>query len=191
MLVDYQIANAIKLKQIVIEPYNRENLNPNSYDVTLANEICEIKVLDGKCIDPKLSTQENIESGNIELCSDTIGEHGYILEPNKFYLASSIEYTESHNHAPMLEGKSSLARWGMEIHRTAGFGDVGFCGTWTLEITVTLPLKVYAGMKIGQLCWMPTLGDSLPLIPYDRKKDSKYSRQKGITLSSMHENFKK
>ena len=88
-----------------------------------------------------------------------IPDEGMILLPHRFYLGVTQEYTETHSHVPFLEGKSSIGRLGIDIHATAGKGDIGFCNTWTLEISVKQPVRVYAGMPIGQLIYFEVSGD--------------------------------
>ncbi len=90
------------------------------------------------------------------------------MQPQQFYLGVTAEYTETHSHVPFLEGKSSTGRLGIDIHATAGKGDVGFCGNWTLEISVKLPVRVYAGMPVGQLIYFPV--DGAIEIKYNQKK---------------------
>ncbi len=87
-----------------------------------------------------------------------IPEEGFVLEPNTLYLGVTAEYTESHAHVPFLEGKSSTGRLGIDIHATAGKGDVGFCNAWTLEISCIQPVRIYAGMPIGQLIYFAVEG---------------------------------
>ena len=94
-----------------------------------------------------------------------------------------MEYTETHAHVPFLEGKSSTGRLGIDIHATAGKGDVGFCGNWTLEISVKQPVKVYKGMPIGQLIYFPVEGEIN--VKYDQKKNAKYSHQPDRPIESM------
>ena len=87
-----------------------------------------------------------------------IPEDGYVLEPGNLYLGVTEEYTETHIHIPFLEGKSSVGRLGIDIHATAGKGDVGFCNHWTLEISVSMPVRVYHLMPIGQLIYFEAQG---------------------------------
>jgi dCTP deaminase len=103
--------------------------------------------------------------------------------PDQFYLGVTLEYTETHAHVPFLEGKSSTGRLGIDIHATAGKGDVGFCGNWTLEISVKKPVRVYAGMPIGQLIYFPVQGEIL--VPYNSKKNAKYAGQPNRPVESM------
>ena len=109
-------------KEIVIEPYDPSRLNPNSYNLSLANELLvyENELLDMKTPNPTRHL--------------TIPEEGLVLEPGKLYLGRTNEFTRTDGFVPMLEGRSSTGRLGLFIHVTAGFGDVGFAGYWTLEI---------------------------------------------------------
>lgn len=109
-------------KEIIIEPFDQSRVNPNSYNLTLHNELLvyENHELDMK----KLNPTKRI----------TIPEEGLVLEPNRLYLGRTNEFTKTEGFVPMLEGRSSTGRLGLFIHVTAGFGDVGFAGYWTLEI---------------------------------------------------------
>ncbi|MEI9942640.1 MAG: dCTP deaminase [Chitinophagaceae bacterium] len=124
---------------IKLAPYDRECLGSNSYDVHLGKWLATYRehILDAK----KHNEIEYFE----------MPDEGFVLYPHIFYLGVTLEYTETHAHVPFLEGKSSTGRLGIDIHATAGKGDVGFCGHWTLEISVKQPVKVYHGMPIGQL----------------------------------------
>jgi len=104
-----------------------------------------------------------------------IPEEGMILQPNILYLASTVEYTKTLRHVPILHGKSSLARLGLYIHITAGYGDVGFAGHWTLELCCVQPIKIYAGMKIAQICYHDI--SEMPYTDYANKADAKYKDQ--------------
>jgi dCTP deaminase len=94
-----------------------------------------------------------------------------------------MEYTESHKHVPFLEGKSSVGRLGIDIHATAGKGDVGFCNHWTLEISVKQPIRVYAGMPVGQLIYFTTSGTVE--VPYNVKGSAKYNQRTNMPVESM------
>src|SRR5690606_13856129 len=118
-----------------------------------------------------------------------IPEDGYVLQPDQFYLGVTEEYTETHNHVPFLEGKSSVGRLGIDIHATAGKGDVGFCNYWTLEISVKKPVRVYPNMAIGQLIYFEIKGDVNNY--YNKKSSAKYvGRTNMPTESMMWKNFK-
>jgi dCTP deaminase len=112
-----------------------------------------------------------------------IGEKGFVLEPGTLYLGVTEEYTETHAAVPFLEGKSSIGRLGIDIHATAGKGDVGFCNSWTLEISCVQPVRVYAGMLIGQLIYFLVEGDILNY--YNKKKNAKYIERTTKPVESM------
>ncbi len=171
ILSDKRILEEIEKKTIVIKPYNREKLGSNSYDVHLGKILATYKdaILDAK-------KHNEIEYFNIP-------EEGFVLLPNLLYLGVTLEYTETHAHVPFLEGKSSTGRLGIDIHATAGKGDVGFCGHWTLEISCKIPVKIYAGMPIGQLIYFPVDGEVE--VKYDAKKNAKYSHQPDKPVESM------
>ena len=109
-------------KTIFIEPYTSAQLNPNSYNLRLHNKLLEYD-------DLELDMKKENKAHEI-----IIPEEGFLLEPGKLYLGRTLEYTRTEGLVPMLEGRSSIGRLGMCIHITAGFGDVGFAGFWTLEI---------------------------------------------------------
>jgi len=171
ILSDSEILKFVESKDIVVEPFDRNCLGCNSYDVHLGSKLALYKnrVLDAK------------KHNEIEFFD--IPEEGFVLEPEAFYLGSTAEYTESHKHVPFLEGKSSVGRLGIDIHATAGKGDVGFCNYWMLEISVKQPVRVYAGMPIGQLIFFNVDGDIL--IPYGSKKSAKYNAKTSMPMESM------
>ncbi|MCB0713955.1 MAG: dCTP deaminase [Ignavibacteriae bacterium] len=171
ILTDKEILAAIESGEIVIEPYRRSALGTNSYDVHLGRWLAtyDAEILDAR----KQNTITTFE----------IPQEGFVLTPERFYLGVTVEYTESHKHVPFLEGKSSIGRLGIDIHATAGKGDVGFCNYWTLEISVKQPIRVYAGMPIGQLIYFTTDGDVE--IPYNRKESAKYTERSDKPKESM------
>lgn len=171
ILSDTRILEEIENGTIKIVPYDRECLGSNSYDVHLGKFLATYRdeALDAK----KHNTIDHFE----------IPEEGILLDPKIFYLGVTEEYTETHAHVPFLEGKSSTGRLGIDIHATAGKGDVGFCGNWTLEISVKQPVRVYAGMPIGQLIYFPVDGEIA--IKYNQKKGAKYSGQPNKPVESM------
>lgn len=171
ILSDKSIVAEISKGTIKITPFSINSLGSNSYDVHLGNHLAEYK-------NWELDAKKHNEISHYE-----IPESGIVLIPGKFYLGSTLEYTETHNHVPFLEGKSSTGRLGIDIHATAGKGDIGFCGHWTLEISVKQPVRVYAGMPIGQLIYFSVLGDTL--VKYNQKRDAKYSHQNCKPVESM------
>lgn len=176
VLTDVDILQAIKGGNIVITPFNREQLGSNSYDVTLGKDLL---VYTDEILDSK---KDN------EVHRFTIPEEGFVLMPGVLYLGVTNEYTKSLIHIPDIDGKSSVGRLGIGVHITAGVGDVGFMGHWTLEITVIKPVRVYAGMPIGQIRFYMTLG--VCANPYYMKKNAKYSKQANLPMpSQMWKNF--
>lgn len=159
-------------KDIVITPYSEKQLNPNSYNLRLHNELL---VYQNKVLDMK---KENLADKII------IPPEGLILDPQKLYLGRTLEYTETHSHVPMLEGRSSVGRLGLFIHITAGFGDVGFKGFWTLEIFCVQPIKVYPGVEVCQIYYHTLEGD------YDKYTSGKYQNNKDIQVSMLYKDFK-
>lgn len=125
-----------------------DNIGENYIFVTLGDTL---KVYD----EPVLDTKNPNNSETLE-----ISETGLLLEPNKLYLGRTNEYTKTYGFVPLLSGLTELASLGMEIHITAGFGDNGFEGTWTLEIICANPTIVYPNMPIGRIYYYPLIGDS-------------------------------
>ncbi len=171
ILSDTKIREYIKTKDIIIKPYDDNCLGCNSYDVHLSKFL---KVY----IDDVLDARKDNKTKDIK-----IPKNGFILQPGILYLGSTVEYTESHKHVPFIDGKSSTGRLGISIHVTAGKGDVGFCGHWTLEITVSQPVRIYAGMPIGQLIYYVV--DGKIAVPYNQKKSAKYNSQGEKPMGSM------
>lgn len=176
ILTHTEILKAID-ESIIIKPFCIYDLGSNSYDVHLSKHLAVYK-------DAILDAKSDNELEHFE-----IPEDGFVLQPNVLYLGSTIEYTETHRHVPFLEGKSSTGRLGISIHATAGKGDIGFCGHWTLEISCIQPVRIYAGMPIGQLIYFESQGECLN--PYNEKESAKYSYQGAKPQGSqMFKNFK-
>jgi dCTP deaminase len=121
---------------IVIEPYDERLLNPNSYNLRLHDELI---VYEEIVLDMQRPARFRRYS---------IPPEGFVLNPNQLYLGRTIERTETHNLVPMLEGRSSIGRLGLFVHVTAGIGDIGFCGHWTLEMFAIRPVRIYPGVPI-------------------------------------------
>jgi dCTP deaminase len=171
ILSDAQILQEIEKGTILIEPFYRKNLGTNSYDVHLGKYL-------GTYNDDVLDAKQHNQITTFE-----IPEEGYVLEPGKLYLGVTQEYTETLAHVPFLEGKSSVGRLGIDIHATAGKGDVGFCNTWTLEISVSHKVRVYHNMPIGQLIYFSVHGDIINY--YNQKSTAKYNNKTVKPIESM------
>lgn len=171
ILTDKKILEEIKNGHILIEPFDRQYLGSNSYDVHLGKYLATYN-------DQVLDARLHNEIHHLE-----IPDKGIVIHPGTLYLGVTQEYTETHNHVPFLEGKSSTGRLGINIHATAGKGDVGFCNTWTLEISCTQPVRIYAGMPIGQLIYFSVEGETE--VPYNKKTSAKYTERTIRPVESM------
>ena len=160
ILSDRKILEEVRRGRIVIRPFRPDCLGSNSYDVHLG---------------PYLATYRDGALDALrpnEIDEFRIPPSGFLMVPGQLYLGVTEEYTETHGFVPFLEGKSSVGRLGIDIHSTAGKGDVGFCNYWTLEMSVKLPVRVYAGMPIGQLIYFEVSGEVAH--PYGAKRSAKY-----------------
>ena len=178
ILTDIKILEEMKKGMIVISPFDRKFLGSNSYDVHLGRHLAVYK---SDILDAKVHNQiEHFE----------IPDDGLILLPHRLYLGVTDEYTETRAHVPFLEGKSSIGRLGIDIHATAGKGDIGFCNTWTLEISVKQAVRVYHGMPIGQLIYFEVSGEIGT--SYNAKASAKYNTRTDKPVESMMwKNFQK
>jgi dCTP deaminase len=171
ILADKEILREIEEGNIIVDPFDPTCLGTNSYDVHLGKYLAVYQddVLDAR----KHNTVRDIE----------IPDEGIVLQPGILYLGVTEEYTETHSHVPFLEGKSSVGRLGIDIHATAGKGDVGFCNNWTLEISCVQPVRVYHGMPIGQLIYFEVKGDIENY--YNKKRNAKYVLRTDRPMESM------
>jgi len=158
---------------IIIDPFQEDQLNPNSYNLRLHNEVLVYK-------NPVLDMKAQNEAEKM-----IIPEEGLELETGKLYLGRTVEYTETHNYVPMLEGRSSIGRLGLFIHVTAGFGDVGFSGFWTLEMFCVMPIRIYPLVEICQIFYHSIEGR------FEEYKSDKYQYNKDIQPSMLYKDFEK
>jgi len=176
ILSDARIRQALRERAIVIRPFRPDCLGTNSYDVHLGPYLAVYRspALDARRSNPVREFR--------------IPPEGFVLIPGQLYLGVTEEYTETHGFVPFLEGKSSVGRLGIDIHSTAGKGDEGFCNYWTLEMSVKLPVRVYAGMPVGQLIYFEISGRVQR--SYADKRSAKYRRVSAHpTPSRMYLNF--
>jgi len=185
ILCDHDIKLAVEQNKLGIDPYNLENVQPASYDVSLSNLFQVFLVSNRRFIDPREDQRPNMQ--RIETPEGNV----FVLDPGKFALGSTCEVIRNpHNLVSRLEGKSSLGRLGLVVHATAGYIDPGFEGRITLELfnMASLPILLYPGMKIGQLSFARMTGCAE--IPYgDSRLGSKYQGQMEPTVSLMHKNY--
>lgn len=141
------INKAIAEWHIRIDPFNPRQLNPNSYDVRLGDEVREYLALSrmangARPLDAKLANPT---------VAFRIHEEGILLDPTRGYLMHTVETIWSDRYVPIIDGKSSVGRLFVSVHQTAGYGETGFGGQFTLEVTCVYPVRLYAGMRIGQV----------------------------------------
>ena len=169
MLTGDQIIKNVKAGLIEIDPFDISRVNPNSYNLTLNSKLLvynETTILDFK----KPSTPDTL----------IIPEEGIIIYPGKLYLGRTNERTFTDKYIPNIDGRSSTGRLGVSAHITAGFGDIGFNGTWTLEIVATVPTKIYPNIEFCQICYFSPCGDA------DTKYDGRYQNQIEPTASRSY-----
>jgi len=157
--------------KIVIDPFEESQLNPNSYNLRLHNELLVYT-------DEVLDMRKPNDSKRV-----IIPEEGYVIAPGRVHLARTLERTETHGFVPMLEGRSSIGRLGLFVHVTAGFGDVGFCGYWTLEMFAVQPIRIYPGVSICQIFYHTLQGDYTAY-------NSKYQNNQDIQPSLLFQDWK-
>lgn len=158
-------------KDIFISDFDEKRLNPNSYNLRLHDELL---VYDEKILDMK----KNNKTKKI-----VIPKEGLVLQPGVLYLGRTVEHTRTENLVPMLEGRSSIGRLGLYIHVTAGFGDVGFNGYWTLEISCIQPVRIYPYVEIAQIYYHTIEGE------FEKYKSGKYQNNQGIQSSQLYREF--
>lgn len=172
ILSGQRLLSEIEKGAIVIDPFDRKRLGPNSYNLRLHDELA---VYDAATLDMRQAQS---------LKRIAIPSEGIVLEPQRLYLGRTIEYTETRGFVPMLEGRSSIGRLGLSVHITAGFGDVGFRGYWTLEIYCLQPIRIYAGVEICQIFYHEIT------TPYDEYRSDKYQDNRDLQPSLLHREFK-
>jgi len=183
ILVDWQIEDRIRRGHIKVDPYEPNLIQPNSLDIRLGSHF--VWYVPGETvIDPY--ERESVCAKTEETTADSL-----VLAPGQFLLAAPLEAIELPDDiVASIEGKSSIARLGVELHQTGGWIAAGVRGTITLEMcnVNSRPGKVYAGMPIGQLVFYRT---DRAARPYNMKKDAKYMDQRQATLSRYHENARR
>lgn len=165
------ILEEIRKGTIFIDPFSPSQLNPNSYNLRLHREML-------------VYNEEILDIKKPNACETwTIPPEGLVLYPGRLYLGRTIEFTRTDRFVPMLEGRSSIGRLGLCVHVTAGFGDVGFAGYWTLEIHAVSPIRIYPEIEICQIYYHTVEGD---YVPY---RSGKYQNNTGIQPSLSWRDF--
>jgi dCTP deaminase len=153
---------------IIIDPFDESQLNPNSYNLTLHNELMVYEEL----------VLDMAKANRVRRIA--VPDEGLTLSPSQLYLGRTVERTVTHNLVPQIEGRSSIGRLGLFVHVTAGFGDVGFAGYWTLEMFAVQPVRIYPGVPICQIFYHEIAGKYT-------EYDSKYQHNRDIQPSLMFE----
>ena len=148
MLTGSQINEEVNKGRIKITPFDKTRINPNSYNLTLNNTLL---VYDEDVIDFKKKNKTK---------KIIIPDSGLVLKPNVLYIGRTNEECFSDTFIPMLNGRSSIGRLGICVHVTAGFGDIGWRGTWTLEIIAFKPVKIYPNIEFCQVSYFTPFGQT-------------------------------
>lgn len=171
ILTSEAINSSVGNGRIIIEPYSTQCLNPNSYNFHLG---AELEVYTNEVLDPKV---EQPTTGI------TIPPEGYVLQPHQLYLGHTQETIGSNHFVPMIYARSSIARLGLFVQITAPLGDIGFVGRWTLQLTPVLPIRVYAGMRVGQVLFLAVTGEI-------ELYNGKYQHAQHSRKSEIYKDFK-
>lgn len=201
LLTGPEIARRVAAGELTIEPFDPARVNPNSYNLRLCDQI--LVYAKNKPLHDWHARREFFRSTGSVIPSDEmlppilepldmaveektcplqIVPKGLVLYPGVIYLGATMEFTDTPNLAPKIDGRSSAGRLGLCVHLTAGFGDRKFSGDWTLELTVVTPLRVYAGVAICQIAYTELVGE-----PQDYK--GKYQGQRGPKPSGLWRDF--
>lgn len=172
MLSGEEILREVENGNIVITPFDKKCINPNSYNMTLSDELLVYTedVLDVAKENPYKKIK--------------IPKEGYILAPNTLYIAKTNEYTESDKYVGQLSGRSSIGRIGLSVHISGGFGEVGYKGQWTLNITCIRPTMIKPNMEICQIWFYPLIGNKTKLYK------GKYQDMRVLEASKSYMDFK-
>lgn len=163
MLSGMRIKEEVAKGNIIFDPYDAKQVNPNSYNVKLHNKLLVYKNKDNwlKSFIFRLKEKLGFSTVLLDMKEDnlteciTIPDNGLWLHPGVLYLGRTVERTETYGYVPCFDGRSSIGRLGISVHETAGFGDEGFRGFWTLEMSVIHPTKIYPYVEIGQIYFEP------------------------------------
>jgi len=171
LLSSDEIHRRLRGAEIKIDPFDPSRLNPNGYNLSLHHELL---VYEEIVLDAAVPNRYR----RLEISDD-----GLTLQPNMLYLGRTVEYTETHGLVPMIQGRSSLGRLGLFINPGGSMGDVGYCGTWTLEMHCVQPVRIYPGMQVCQIFFQQLCGDG-----QDYCSD-KYQHSRDIQPSLMYREF--
>ena len=148
---------------IKVEPWDPSMVGPNSVDLHLGSELLRYRMYGRELMrDPDDGGRWHaIDSARPPdtIPVEQVKGGGWLLLPGRLYLGATVEYTETFGFVPYVDGRSSMGRLGLFAHVTAGRGDNGFCGNWTLELVAVEPLVIYPGQRIAQLTYHTIEGE--------------------------------
>ena len=172
MLTGDKIREEVENGHIEITPFDKRRINTNSYNLTMNKLLLTYndEIIDFKKKNPTKKIY--------------IPENGLVLQPNVLYIGRTNEECWTDKYIPMLNGRSSIGRLGICVHVTAGFGDIGWRGTWTLEITAVKPVRIYPDIEFCQVSYFTPYGDT------DIQYDGRYQNQVDPTASKSNLNKK-
>jgi dCTP deaminase len=197
ILTGKEIEKQVRKGRIIISNFDPKNLGANSYDLSLSKEmqvdtatIPQVMVVCGSNRENEVVTLDKIEPMrlsdpqsliNVPFTFDSKGRKEWILFPGRLYLSSTKERAGSAKHyVPMIDGRSSVARHGIEVHISAGFGDIGWTGHWTLEIRVSKPMILTEGEKVAQVFFVKPIGSRLINYRYRGRYDGSLGLQPSL-----------
>ena len=152
ILTGAEIDRQVRLGRITISRYDRQNLNPNSYNISIGSTVMlysNVHVID---------LRQSAEELKTEIHKLKLDEGGLLLRPGNLYLVPTREIIGSDFYEPIITGRSSIGRLGISVHQEAGFGDIGFKGCMTLQIRCTYPTAIYPHLRIGQVYFLSPHG---------------------------------
>lgn len=211
ILTGPEIQKNIDEGRIRVNPYNADNVGANSLDLCIGNSLKYYVDDDGRPLDymwheTKLRFWKCLKGGDDQAIARhlersgayldarkapktkavEVPEDGLILLPGRGYLAATVESVGTDDFVPILHGRSSIGRLFLSVHHTAGFGDLGFEGTWTLEVTVEHPIKIYPDTRVCQVSFDTYIGEKKL---YQDRNGSKYQNQVEPGESQLHRDF--
>ena len=153
MLTGNEIINQVNLGNIEISDFDTSRVNPNSYNLRIGDTYSYYDIYKSQIIDLKTKN-------NIPIKTEKIPEEGMVITEKDFYLFPTLEMIHTDHFIPMITGRSSIGRLGVSVHQEAGFGDIGFSGRWTLQLSTKIKIIIYPRMPIAQIYFFTPCGDT-------------------------------
>ena len=194
------IDDCVAAGDIAIDPYEPGHINPASIDLRLGGKVMVYEdwvdcsaadyghydIFDGHGLTGGMSFVQDIKESARTRTFKMDKELGWVLKPGILYLMHTLERVHTDRFVPVLDGKSSIGRLGITIHLTAGFGDPGYDGQYTLEVTAQHPVRVYPGMRFCQMRFHHLDGK---LLSYEQTGNYRHDQAKGPVASLAHTQF--